>query len=311
MIFKNLIIYRLNKPITLTSDELNEAVAAAKFQPCGPQDVARTGFVSPLGRRGELFVHTAGQCHMFALQREEKILPAAVIAERVREKVNEIEDIQMRRVGRKEKDGIKDEVLNELLPKAFSKTSVTYGYLDLKNNFLVVDAASPKKADEFTSELRKALTSLPIRMLTTKQMPADVMTQWLRGSSPVPDKYELMDTVEMQEPGESGKVKCSGMDLRSEEVVAHVNNGFRVAKIGVTYADRIQATLCDDLTIRSIKIVDIAALECLEEAEDAAARFDSEFTLMTGEFEVLIPAVLDALGGEQLDGLLGGTTEST
>ena len=78
-------------------------------------------------------------------------------AERAREfeaqgvKVLEIETEQMRRVARKEKESIRDEVLQELLPRAFTRSKLTYAYIDPRQGWILVDNPTASKAEEMIS----------------------------------------------------------------------------------------------------------------------------------------------------------------
>ena len=157
MFFKNLYLFRLVKPFDLTPEQLDEQLANAPFRPCGPLEMGTLGFVPPLGKTGRTLVHTANGCMMICVRSEEKLLPGSVVREVVAEKVAEIEEEQMRKVTRKERDSIKDEVLQDLLPRAFSRSRTTYLYIDPRLQYLIVDSSSPKRAEEITVLMRKSL----------------------------------------------------------------------------------------------------------------------------------------------------------
>ncbi|MCB1868810.1 MAG: recombination-associated protein RdgC, partial [Gammaproteobacteria bacterium] len=122
-------------------------------------------------------------CTMICMRREEKVLPAAVVNQQLDRRVRDLEESQGRKVRRREKGEIKDEILLDLLPKAFTKTVLTYAYIDSRNGWLVVDAASSKRAEELISLLRETLGSLPLRPLEVNSSPVQVMTNWLQGGS--------------------------------------------------------------------------------------------------------------------------------
>ena len=48
MWFKNLMIYRLTKPLDWTLDKLQNALSDCEFHPCGAQEQSKFGWVSPL-----------------------------------------------------------------------------------------------------------------------------------------------------------------------------------------------------------------------------------------------------------------------
>ncbi|MCK5663348.1 MAG: recombination-associated protein RdgC, partial [Thiotrichaceae bacterium] len=146
MWFKNIHIYRFLHPFTLTADTLHEELSQAAFQPCGKMDMESMGWVPPLGRDNESLVHTANNCIIFTSRKEEKILPASVIREFVAEKVDEIEIQQMRKVRKREKDEIREQVLFDLIPRAFTRSHYLFAYIDVSNGWLLIDTPSDKKA---------------------------------------------------------------------------------------------------------------------------------------------------------------------
>ena len=116
MWFKNIQVYRFTKPFPFTDEELAEKLAEQAFTPCGSQDMSRTGWVPPLGDPEGSFVHSANGYIMVTAKRQDKVLPAAVINEVLQEKVEEIQERDGRKVGRKERQELKDEVTFTLLP---------------------------------------------------------------------------------------------------------------------------------------------------------------------------------------------------
>ena len=81
MWFKNLLIYRLTQPFTLSPEELHEALQEREARQCGGFEMSTIGWERPLGRSGEQLTHAASGCIMICAKREEKVLPAAVVKE--------------------------------------------------------------------------------------------------------------------------------------------------------------------------------------------------------------------------------------
>lgn len=306
MWFRNARFYRFTKPVELTAETLENALAQAAFKPCGPQDTFRLGWTTPLGRHGQQYVHTTGGYHMICLRKEEKLLPAAVIKEVVAERVEQIEQEQMRKVRRKEKDEIREQVTLEMLPQAFSRSRLIFAYLAPQEDLLVVDAGSAKQAEELTSFLRKTLGSLPVRLPAVEQAPAFTFSGWLTESLELPPSFTLGLECELKDSGEDGgMVRCRGLDLRSDEIRNHLETGMQVTRVAMTWEDSLSFVLDEELALRRLRFGDTFQ-ERLDdiEADDAAARFDATFSLMTLEFSRLIPALLEALGGEDRSALI-------
>jgi len=299
--FRNLQLYRLIEPLEHTPETLHEALASHAFKPCGGLDTHSIGWVPPAGREATQLVHASNGRIMLCLRREDRILPAAVVREHVDEKAEAIVQAEARPVGRKERQRIKDEVLTDLLPRAFTRSSHLYAYIDPQDAWVVVDSATAKKAEELLSALRETLGSLRVRPLAVNNSPAMALTRWLEKAPPV--GFELGDECELKEPVDKGGVmRGRRIDLASAEVRSHLDAGMQAAKLAVEWQERIGCLLCDDLGIRRLRFLDLVMQEAAEvDTEDALARFDADFALMGLELARFIPAVVEAFGGIEED----------
>ncbi|MDX1597888.1 MAG: recombination-associated protein RdgC [Marinobacter sp.] len=300
MWFRNARVFRFTKPFDITAEALEEKLQSDAFKPCGPQETTRQGWVPPLGKHSDMLVHSTNGYHLVALRKEEKILPGPVVKELVEERAEAIEAEQGRKVRRKEKEEIKEQVMLEMLPQAFSKNRRCFAYLAPKDGVLVVDAGSSKQAEDLASFLRKSLGSLPVRPPAVEQAPAFTFTGWLNDSINLPSTIELGSECELKDPSEDGGVvRCKGLDLQADEIRNHLDTGMQVTKLAVTWDDSLSFVLDEELGIRRLKFGDTLQ-EKLDDvdADDAAARFDAAFALMTLELARLIPGLLEALGGE-------------
>jgi len=300
MWFRNARVFRFTKPFDISAEELEEKLQADAFKPCGPQETSRQGWVPPLGKHGEQLVHSAGGYHLIALRKEEKILPGAVVKEAVEERAEAIEVDQGRKVRRKEKDEIKEQVMLEMLPQAFSKNRRSFAYLAPKDGVLVVDAGSAKQAEDLASTLRKSLGSLPVRPPAVEQAPAFTFTGWLNETIDIPGQVALGNECELKDPSEDGGVvRCKGLDLKADEIRNHLDAGMQVTKLAVTWDDNVSFLLDEEIGIKRLKFGETLQEQLDDvDADDAVAKFDAAFTLMTLELSRLIPGLLEALGGE-------------
>ncbi|MCK0107502.1 recombination-associated protein RdgC [Marinobacter sp. S0848L] len=300
MWFRNARVFRFTKPFDITAEDLEEKLQADAFKPCGPQETMRQGWVPPLGKHGELLVHSANGYHLIALRKEEKILPGPVVKEAVEERAEAIELEQSRKVRRKEKDEIKEQVMLEMLPQAFSRNRRCYAYLAPKDGVLVVDAGSAKQAEDLASTLRKTLGSLPVRPPAVEQAPAFTFTGWLTETIDLPATIELGNECELKDPSEDGGVvRCKGLDLKADEIRNHLETGMQVTKLAVTWDNNVHLVLDEELGIRRLKFGETLQEQLDDvDVDDAVAKFDAAFTIMTLELSRMIPGLLEALGGE-------------
>lgn len=304
MWFKNLKIYRFSKPFSIDIEELETYLNEKLFQPCGSTQASSFGWVPPLGNTQDNnsteLTHSIGKKTMLCVRQEERILPPTVINDALNEKLDTMQAESARRPVGKHKQSIKDEVILDLLPRAFTRSKRSYAYLDQDSQFIVVDASSNNKAEELVELLRQSLGSLPVVPLKTKTLPALLMTKWLKGND-LKDDFLIKDECELQESDDDGAIlRCKRQDLSSDEIQMHLDSGKEVTKLAVNWNDTIECILQDDLAIKRLKYSD----ELLEQAsndgtEDAAAQFDADFNLMTGELARFIPRLIEVLGGEQ------------
>lgn len=297
--FKNILVYRLNKEIALSMDELEQQLASLAFTPCSSQDMTRTGWVSPMGDRGEALIHVTGKQVMMCARKEDKILPATVIKQALQDKVEKLEGEQGRKLKKTEKATLKDEVVHTLLPRAFSKFSQAFIWLDLEKQLVIVDSGSAKRAEDNLALLRKTLGSLPVVPLNFNESVELKMTEWVR-SGELPAGFTLMDEAELKAVlDEGGVIRCKKQELVSDEIATHIEAGKFVTKLSVDWEDRLQFMLCDDGSIKRIKFSETLREQNDDiDKADFAQRFDADFVLMTGELSALIERVTEVLGGE-------------
>ena len=297
MWFRNLQLYRLIETFEHTPESLHQALSERTFKPCAGLDTYSMGWVAPAGREAIELVHASNGRLMICMRREERILPSTVVREHVEEKAEAIAQAESRPVGRKEKQRLKDEVLVDLLPRAFTRSSHLFAYIDPAAGWVVVDSGTAKKAEDLLSALRETLGSLRVRPLAVANSPAMVMTRWVENTPA--DGFALGDECELKEPVDNGGVmRGRRIDLASAEVKSHLDAGMQVAKLAVAWQERIGCLLCDDLGIRRLRFLDLVMQEAADiEADDALARFDADFALMGMELARFIPAVVEAFGG--------------
>jgi len=298
--FKSVQIYRMSRDIALDAAEMQRQMAQFVFSPCGSQDMAKTGWVSPMGKFGtEKLVHAAGHQLLICAKREEKILPAPVIKQELADKVEQLQNEQHRKLKKTEKDSLKDEVLHSLMPRAFSRFTQTFMWIDLDNRLIMVAAVSTKKAEDMLALLRKSLGSLPVVPLTMETPIELTLTEWVRSGQP-PAGFALQDEAELKAIlEEGGTIRCKKQALVSDEISSHIENGKLVTQVSMDWQERVSFQINDAFTLKKMKPSDTLADQNDDiEREDIAARFDADFILMTSEYSALISNLISALGGE-------------
>lgn len=300
MWFKNLQLYRFTKPFDLDPETLGQQLEQHSFVPCGSQDSSRSGWVAPLGRHGSEYVHVTNGYLMICAKRQDKLLPAAVINEELEQKVLDIEEREVRKMPRKERSSLREEIVFSLLPKAFARSSLQFAYISPRDNLLVINASSASRAEEMLQQLRDALGSLSVIPLVSKRQPIEIMTQWVNSGQPG-QGFELGEECELRDDADiSSVIRCKNQDLAAAEIVNHLKTGMHVSKLALNWQQRIECVLDEKLVIKRLRFSDLIQEQASEiEAEDVASRFDVDFSIMALELSGFIKALISAFGGEE------------
>ena len=142
----------------------------AEFTRCQGLDWSSEGFAAPVPFSPEL-VFPADFTLRVALKKEEKVLPAGVIRDILEEKIAEIQNNEARNVGRKEKQELKEQITDDLLPRAFTRSSRTEAVFNTRHGYLLVNNAASTKAENILTKLREALGGLEASLPNTNNRP--------------------------------------------------------------------------------------------------------------------------------------------
>jgi recombination associated protein RdgC len=285
--FKNARMSRLTVPFAFAADALEARLGSRRFRPCGPVETATVGWSAPLGEDTAALVHGVGGCLLLCMRKQERLLPSSAVAEAVDERIAEIESGEAREVGRAERRRLKEQIVTEMLPRAFTRSRRTLLYIDTEAGWVVVDAASEKQAEEAISLLRQTLESLPAKPPEPERSPAGLLTSWLLESG-APADFVPADACELRDAKDSGGViRARGQDLGSDEILNHLRAGKQVVKLAVDWDERLQFVLAEDLSLKRLRVGD-SLLEGIDDEADPAARLDAEFAIMALQMRELI-----------------------
>jgi len=300
MWFKNIYFFAFTRPFNVSAEELNKALSEHTFTPLGSTEVSHFGWVNALGKHGNSLTHVGNGSTLICARKEEKILPSSVVDACLSDRIIDFEDENGRGVTKKEKEQMKEDIVLELLPRAFNRITDTHAYISAVNNIIVINSSSRGKAEDLLALLRKSLGTLPVTSISPDQAVDDVMTEWLTlniddTDSFESDKFTLGEEAEFNALGEhSAFVKVKNQDLASDEVKAHLDADKYVTKVALEYDDIMSLILCDDLSVKRIKFFD-GVLELREDTiddDDVIAKLDADFILMSGELNRFIHDLL-------------------
>lgn len=297
MWFKNIQAYRLAAGWAMSPGTLEAALVKQPLMPCTGMSIVSRGWVPPAVDAG--LVASQGKHLMIALGVEEKILPPSVISDEVKLRAIELEKIQGYKPGKKQLRDLAERVTTELLPRALAKRRVTRAWIDPVNRWVVVDAASPSRAEEVLEHLRNTLGELPVTRLETNTSTGGTMTQWLT-TGEAPGAFELDSECELKASGEgAATVRYLRHDLSIKEIRDHISGGKFATRLGLLWKDRISLLLAEPFQVRGIKSL---ALDHTSDPDQPslfspADQFAADFELMAGEFVALLAGLVSSLGG--------------
>ncbi len=292
MWFKNLHVYRFPEHFSLTADELEEKLSEKRFQSCARQADKTLGWVSPIHRHKQYLVHAAGGCVLFCMRKEQKMIPASTVKEALEEKVLELEQELGRKVYRKEKQTIKEDLVSAMLPNAFARSTHISAYFDNLRKLLVINASSPAQVDEFYQLLTETIGSFGAMQLMPEENPADIMSRWL--NTEMPQGWTLSGDYQLKDHQEEKTASFKDYDASNPYVASLLEDGYSIKRLGIVFKERLTASIQDNLQVKGIKFSEELLKDNDElKGEDELVKFDADFALMTAALAELITAMIE------------------
>jgi recombination associated protein RdgC len=299
MWFKNLKLFRLSREGFYPRELLETQLQAHAFVSQSGSKEPSIGWVPPrLGQ--DTLVVQAGTQLLCALRIEKKLLPSSVVQTVVRERATELEAQQGFKPGRKQIKDLKEQVIDELTPRAFSIARDIHIWLDPVNHWFVIDSASTGGAEQVLSLIGKSLYPYPIEPLILAHSPSAMMTNWMLNQSP-PSGITLEQDCQWQSSGQqAGLVRYVRTEITPDEIERQIKAGNQCNRLGLTWQGRISFVLTDQFEIKRLQALDILDEQDSGASLDAQEKLDADFALMTAEvipmLEMLLSAVNDTTG---------------
>ncbi len=296
--FKNALVYRITQWQRPELSELDERLAAARFVECAPTQPESAGWLAPRGEQHGAMVESIDGQWLMRLAIETRAVPGSAVKQRLEGELDKIEAETGRRPKGKRSKELKEQIVHELLPRAFAKRSSTLVWVDPKAALVMVDTASLKRADRVLSLLLEALgEGAALALLQTRSSPATAMSQWLK-TREAPAGFSIDRECELRQPDtEKSSVRYARHPLDIDEVALHIEQGKLPTQLAMTWDSRVSFVLTESMALKKIQLLDVV----LDGAKGQDEGFDTDVAIATGELRRLIPDLLSALDGEQVD----------
>jgi recombination associated protein RdgC len=291
MMIKNVIAYIVTPGFRFKADILGRHPA----RQCGAFEKRTVGFAAPFDHATDGLIHAIGGDQVICMETEDKLLPSQVVTEAVNSVVEQIEEEQGRKVGRKEMRDIKERVIDELLPKAFVQHRKTIGILT--GQYFIINSSSSALADEMMSALAHAHDSgVPLRPVNTNVAPVSAMTGWV-ASRDAPAGFTLDDTLELRQASDTAAaIRYVNNSIDGDEITEHIASGKLAVKLGMTFNNEVSFVLNSNFHIKRIAILDVIK-EQQEEELTLEESQDADLVLSAGYAVKILDALIEAHGG--------------
>lgn len=291
MWFKQIQLFQLMES-HFTPDDLIEKLEELAFRPCLPSMQQSLGWVSLIDADNAPLIQSINGKIMLCLQIEDKILPPIVIRQELDKKIKHIEASEARKVRPKEKSNLRDDITATFLPRAFSKLTKIYGYIDTKNNWLVLGTTNEKKTEQFLSIFKKSVSE-NIHPFQLKKL-STTITHWVKHQN-YPTVFSIEKTGVLQDPNQEGRIiRCQQQDLFANGIQSLIKDGCEVKQIGIEWQDRVNFVLSDKFLLHGIKYQDEIKAQAKEmEGETLEQQFIADFFIMSESLDGLLKDLLN------------------
>ena len=303
MLFSNIRIFRIVGELPFSFEELEQALATKRARLCTAQETSHHGFAAPIGKGEDApLAHIINNDSILIRVRTDSLLiPNDVVKKAVKSKVEEIEESSNRKVRKREKDQIKDEIIQSYLTRAFPLDSSSFLIIDKASGLIYCNTPTAKRAEDMLSLIREVAGTLPVRPIRTKLEPAVSMTEWLKSKKAPAEFFVLGDAQLSDLDSGGGLVRAKNQDLSDESLLALIETGKHATELRIAYKEQLALTVNNDLALKAISYEDVFEEQANADAgDDADSLFNSNLSLMILTLREMMPKLLTHLGGEDL-----------
>jgi recombination associated protein RdgC len=297
MWFKNAFVFRLTRADFFSQLQLALLLNQTKFRECGATESETFGWDSALPGTTNL-VHSVDNNNYQLIRacKSTKTLPTDFLNREIAKQTKVIECDQSRKVTKKEKEQIKEDLLFEHLPNAFPNYKHTDVYFDNINQLLIVNTATRGAAEDVLALLRKCIGTLPVTAYFTVPL-QDCLNHWVDGQRDIEPGFVLGGNVQFSSSGDApAQAKFTNEeDIKAKAISNFIINEDRdVNYLSLEFDEAFYFTLDARGFLKGIKPFDVLAEQNEDiDSDDDLARIDADFFLFAREMGRLFCAFKD------------------
>jgi recombination associated protein RdgC len=291
--FRNVRLYSFNNPWPDSEEDLSATLKSAAFKPCGPLTERSSGWEPPAPEAGDMLARRVNGADLVRLRSQSRVLPAAAVNEELEARIDDYRQRMGEEPSGREKRRLKAEVRDELLPKSMVKSDRVWGFVDIGNKVVAVDAAQPAMAERFERRLSAPFGALDLNPLQFESPVHEFLTAMFLGDAP--PNFALGRECRMKDASDDvSTVRWVNFDLGDSTIRRHVVDGMRLTHLGLVYDNIMSFVLDENGVITKLKFLGVD--DAPDDESEPLARLDAEFVLLTGSLRALLKDLGRILG---------------
>ena len=292
--FRNVRFYSLEGDWPASEEALSKNLENAGFEPCGPFTERSSGWIPVNADTSDSLARRVNGADLIRLRSQSRVLPHAVVREELEARIEEYRERTQEAPSPREKRRLKAEARDELLPKSMLKSDRVWGYFDIKEKMLGIDAAQETAAERFLRRLQASCDRVNLKPLQYRKPFDDLLTKVFLGGAP--SQFTVGRECRMQDAADTGSlVRWTNFDLSDRSIRDHVAHGMRLTHLELVYENIMSFVLSDKGVITKLKFLGMD--DDGEDHEEPLARLDAEFVLLTGTLRKMLRDLRKVLGG--------------
>ncbi len=296
--FRNVRYYQIKGDWPKTEEALSAELDKGAFKPCGPLTERSSGWVGISSDTDKLLARRLNGADLLKLRSQSRVLPPAAINEALEERFDEYRARMQEEPGRREKRRLKAETKDSLLPKALVKSDRIWGFVDLSEKIMGIDAAQASVAERFLRHIRIPLDSLDISPLKFKQPVDALLKQMFLGDMPA--SFNLGRECRMRDATDSGStVRWNDFDLTDPTIRNHVADGMQLTHLAIEYDNVLGCVIDENGVLTKLRFLGMDEKDEQEAMpdNDPLGQLDAKFVVLTGTLRQLMNDLKKMLGG--------------
>lgn len=233
------------------------------------------------GIDGDVLHSLEGGHYILTIQVNDRILPGKVRDEELAKAIVKIENMEGRKVTKREFRELRDQVEFDMLPKAFIRRTMI-PVVVMRSGNVFICTASAKRADGIAAFLVSMYEGAVFTQIATKDDPGAALTTLATHYDPdrASEALEPTDSAVLKGSDEDKRtIRVKDADILSHDVQQVLKQGYRVRELGIAYSaplddetnePKLTFSLTDSLIFKRVKLPGVLMSEHKDDAHGLA-----------------------------------------